>query len=144
MRIEGLKIERNWMMGSNHLGMISERLGGTLGFSWFMVSSGHQNLRKNNQLRSNTQRPVVGGERIMNLQSHGLSKRKLPTPLSSSHPLSISSFVTCIISSHMEQPQDGGGGRQSRQSTERAWGRLDPIWNDSIFTCLHHAFFYNM
>ena len=78
--------------------MISERLGG-LGVddSWYLpVNKSSEKTKK--QLRSNTQRPVVGCERITNLQSHDFLKENYQHQC---HPLSISSFATCIISSHM-------------------------------------------
>ena len=72
MRIEGLKIEKELDDGiEKPWDDLFLEQGGNLGFSWFMVSSGHQNLRKNNQLRSNTQR--TSGwlwEDLQNLQSH--------------------------------------------------------------------------
>lgn len=108
------------------LGWSLSRTGGTWGFhdSWY--------LPVNNQLRSNTQK--TSGwlwEDHESAKSWRILKENYQHHC---HPLSISSFVTCIISSHMGcLPGWWCFGRQSRQSTERAWEDM----NQSGMTVYH-------
>lgn len=126
------------------LGWSLSRTGGTWGFhdSWYLPVT--KISEKNNQTaqKQHTKDHLVGCERICRIcKVMTNSKRKLSTPLSSTGNIIIRNLHQNLVT--WGGPQDGGGGRQSRQST-LGMGRLDPIWNDSIFTCLHHAFIYNM
>ena len=126
------------MIGSNHLGMISERLG-DLGV--FLIHGIFRSPKSQKKQPAQKQHTKTSGWLWEDHESANVMIFIKENYQHHCHPLSISSFVTCIISSHMgAPPQDGGVPGGNPGNPLKGHGKIGSNLEWQYITCLHHAY----